>query len=64
MKRAKKRKLTPKERVLREYPGSFCKEWFASPMYRFGVYSSHLSWAIGRGNTASAAWADAARRLK
>ena len=63
----KRKKLTPKQRVLRKWPEAVCKAWIpgASPyrVWRDELESCRSNRGLGVGSSAKQAWADAARRL-
>lgn len=66
-----KRKLTPKQRVLRKYPkakairkGGFTNAPNDPFAYVSTKHTPHGGKLIGKGTSAGLAWADAARRLK
>ena len=54
----KRRKLTPKKRVLRKWPRAILA-WDS-----YGSYVEVPRLDLGKGKSPSAAWADAARRLR
>ena len=63
---AKTRKRTPKERVLARYPQAHCVLAFTSPDgFHQRIHKEFGGTVnVGSGKNATAAWADAAKRLK
>lgn len=67
------KRLTPKQRVLRKYPTAVCRQgYFAARRFHIFPESYQNGWTgnlmasgnwIGTALSATAAWADAARRL-
>ena len=57
------RKLTPKERVMRQYPKATCI-YYNGFCAVYGNVTPGLSIGYVKGGTPRGAWADAARRLK